>query len=116
MMSDDNKYKSEYQSLSFYSIGGKWGYAIIRLMDSNKILKVRLAKCKKGEEFPPSKKYEWTDIPVEHVEHMSQVQKINFKPTDNFQNLADKIIKELAMVQELNDAQEESKKTEETSE
>lgn len=115
-MSDDNKYKSEYQTLSFYSIGGKWGYAIMRLMDSSKVLKVRLAKCKKGDEFPQTKKYEWTDVPVEHVEHMSQVQKINFKPTDNFQNLADKIINELATVKELNDAKESSKKTEEKSE
>ncbi len=112
----DNQYKSEYQTLSFYSIGGKWGYAIMRLMDSSKVMKVRLAKCKKGDDFPQSKKYEWTDIPVEHVANFSQVQKINFKPTDNFQNLADMIIKELAVVQELNEAQEGKEKTEEPTE
>ena len=99
-MSDD-QYKSEYQSLSFYYIGGKWGYAIIRLKDSSNVEKVRLAKCKKtSDDFPSTKKYTWEDIPVEHVEHMSQVQKINFKPTDNFANLAKKIEEELALVAE----------------
>jgi hypothetical protein len=105
----DNKYKSDYLKLSFYSIGGRWGYAIMQLKDANDEVKVRLAKCKTKNEFPSTKKYEWTDIAVEHIENMSQVQKINFKPTDNFQNLAEKIIQELAVVKELNEGQKEGK-------
>ncbi len=99
-MSEENKYKSDYLSLQFYSIGGKWGYAILRLKDSSGVEKVRLAKCKKLDEFPSSKKYEWTEVPVVHVKDLSQVQKINFKPTDNFANLAKKIEEELAIVAE----------------
>lgn len=94
----DKDYQSTYQSLHFYFIGGKWGYAIMRLMDSNKEEKVRLAKCKKLDSFPNSKKYAWAEIDVEHVKNLSQVQKINFKPTDNFQLLAEKVIEELAKV------------------
>lgn len=101
-MSEDNKYKSDYLSLQFYSIGGKWGYAIMRLKDSSSVEKVRLAKCKKLDEFPSTKKYEWTEVPVVHVKDLSQVQKINFKPTDNFANLAKKIEEELAIVAETN--------------
>ena len=112
-MSDDNKYKSDYLSLQFYSIGGKWGYAILRLKDSSNVEKVRLAKCKKLDEFPPSKKYEWTEVPVVHVKDLSQVQKINFKPTDNFANLAKKIEEELDIVAEnasKKEAEDEQKK------
>ncbi|NHJ85651.1 MAG: hypothetical protein FK734_09330 [Asgard group archaeon] len=95
----DSDYKSTYQALSFYSIGGLWGYAIIRLIDSNGEEKVRLAKCKKKQEFPNTKKYTWEDVPTEQMANLSQVQKINFKPTDNFQTIADKIIEELGKVQ-----------------
>ncbi|MBN1328684.1 MAG: hypothetical protein JXA54_04345 [Candidatus Heimdallarchaeota archaeon] len=94
----DKDYQSTYQSLLFYSIGGLWGYAIMRLIDSNKEEKVRLAKCKKTENFPSTEKYTWAEIPVEHVTNLSQVQKINFKPTDNFQLLAEKVIDELTKV------------------
>jgi len=106
-MSDDEfKYKSEFTKLKFYYIGGKWGYALIRLIDANKEVKVRLAKCKKADDFPSTKKYEWADVPAKHVYDLSQVQKINFKPTDNFEVMAKEIIKELEEIKKL---QEEAK-------
>ena len=110
-MSEENqsKYKSEYQSLKFYSIGGRWVYAIMRLEDSSKVSKVRLAKCKKTEAFPPTKKYEWEDVPVQHVADFSQVQKINFKHTDNFSNIAEQINKELAIIKKAEEAKEKAK-------
>jgi hypothetical protein len=103
------KYKSECKKLSFYYIGGRWGYAIMRIVDSSKEMKLRLAKCKKQDEFPQTKKYEWEDVDVKHVEHMSQVQRINFKPTDNFSNIAEVIIKELAEIKEIQDKEKEEK-------
>ncbi len=113
-MSDDNKYKSDYLSLQFYSIGGRWGYAIMRLEDSSKVAKVRLAKCKKTEAFPSTKKYEWEEVPVAHVNDFSQVQKINFKHTDNFSNIAEKITKELAIIKETEEAKEKAKEEQTT--
>ena len=114
---EQQKYKSEFTKLRFYYIGGLWGYAIIRLIDSNKEVKVRLAKCKKKKEFPRTEKYKWEDIPAEHVENLSQVQKINFKPTDNFDNIAQEIVKELEEIKKLQEKKEESsdEKSEESS-
>ena len=109
---EQQKYKSEFTKLRFYSIGGLWGYAIIRLVDSNKEAKVRLAKCKKKKEFPRTEKYKWEDIPAEHVENLSQVQKINFKPTDNFDNIAQEIVKELEEIKKLKEKKEEVKEEE----
>ncbi|NPD90707.1 MAG: hypothetical protein HGN29_18505 [Asgard group archaeon] len=117
MSEEEQKYKSEFTKLRFYSIGGLWGYAIIRLIDSNKEVKVRLAKCKKQEGFPQTKKYEWTDVPAEHVKDLSQVQRINFKPTDNFDNIAKEIVMELEEIKKLQEKEEEVKeeKSEESS-
>ena len=107
-MSDDEfKYKSEYTKLSFYYIGGKWGYALIRLIDSNKAVKLRLAKCKKQDDFPKTDKYKWVEVPAKHVYDLSQVQKINFKPTDNFDNIAKEIVKELEEIKKLKEEKEE---------
>jgi len=112
-MSEKN-YKSNYQSLQFYSIGGRWGYAIIRLLDSNNEEKVRLAKCKKkSDEFPSTKKYEWTEVDVKYIDQLSQVQKINFKPTDNFQTIADKVLEELALIKQKKEKGETSSEAEE---
>lgn len=107
MSEEEQKYKSEFTKLRFYSIGGLWGYAIIRLIDSNKEVKVRLAKCKKQEDFPQTDKYKWTDVPAEHVKNLSQVQRINFKPTDNFDNIAKEIVKELEEIKKLQEKKEE---------
>ena len=117
MTEEEQKYKSEFTKLRFYYIGGRWGYAIIRLIDSNKEVKVRLAKCKKQEAFPKTEKYKWTDVPAEHVKDLSQVQKINFKPTDNFDNIAKEIVKELEEIKKLQEKKEESsdEKSEESS-
>ena len=115
-MSEDEQqqYKSEFTKLKFYSIGGLWGYAIIRLIDSNKEVKVRLAKCKKKKEFPRTEKYKWEDVPAEHVQNLSQVQRINFKPTDNFDNIAKEIVKELEEIKKLKEEKEvESEEIEE---
>jgi hypothetical protein len=113
-MSDDEfKYKSEYTKLMFYYIGGKWGYALIRLIDSSKEVKLRLAKCKKQEEFPKTDKYKWTEVPAKHVYDLSQVQKINFKPTDNFDNIAKEIVKELEEIKKLQEKKEAVKEEEE---
>ncbi|NPE09565.1 MAG: hypothetical protein GNW80_14860 [Asgard group archaeon] len=117
MSEEEQQYKSEFTKLRFYYIGGRWGYAIIRLIDSNKEVKVRLAKCKKQEAFPRTEKYKWEDVPTEHVKDLSQVQKINFKPTDNFDNIAKEIVKELEEIKKLQEKKEESseEKTEESS-
>lgn len=104
---EQQKYKSEFTKLRFYYIGGLWGYAIIRLIDSNKEVKVRLAKCKKKKEFPRTEKYKWEDVPAEHVENLSQVQKINFKPTDNFDNIAKEIVKELEEIKQLKETKDD---------
>lgn len=104
---EQQKYKSEFRKLRFYSIGGLWGYAIIRLIDSNKEVKVRLAKCKKKKEFPRTEKYKWEDVPAEHVANLSQVQKINFKPTDNFDNIAKEIVKELEEIKQLKETKDD---------
>lgn len=111
---EKKEYKSEYKKLTFYSIGGLWGYAIMRLVDSSKEMKLRLAKCKKQNEFPQTEKYKWIDVDVKHVEHFSQVQKINFKPTDNFDNIAKEIVKELEEIKKIKEEQtKEEEKTEE---
>ncbi len=117
MSEEEQKYKSEFTKLRFYYIGGRWGYAIIRLIDSSKEVKVRLAKCKKQETFPRTEKYKWEDVPAEHVKDLSQVQKINFKPTDNFDNIAKEIVKELEEIKKLQEKKEESsdEKSEESS-
>ncbi|NHJ41347.1 MAG: hypothetical protein FK731_15045 [Asgard group archaeon] len=113
-MSEDDKkdYKSEYKKLTFYSIGGLWGYALMRLVDSSKEMKLRLAKCKKQNEFPQTEKYKWVEVDVEHVKHFSQVQKINFKPTDNFDNIAKEVVKELAEIKKIKDEQAEKEEEE----
>ena len=103
---NEKNYANDYLSLQFYSIGGKWGYAIIRLQDSNKELKVRLVKAKKLDDFPVTKKYTWEEVPVEHIKNLSQVQKINFKPTDNFQIIANKILEELDKIKQLKEDRE----------
>ena len=114
-MSEEEKkeFKSEYKKLSFYSIGGKWGYAIMRLVDSSKVMKLRLAKCKKHDEFPQTEKYKWIDVDVKHVEHFSQVQKINFKPTDNFDNIATEIVKELEEIKNITEKEEKEEEKKE---
>ncbi|TET29806.1 MAG: hypothetical protein E3J70_05990 [Candidatus Heimdallarchaeota archaeon] len=106
MSEEEQKYKSEFTKLRFYYIGGRWGYAIIRLIDSSKEVKVRLAKCKKQEAFPKTEKYKWVDVPAEHVKDLSQVQKINFKSTDNFDNIAKEIVKELEEIKQLKETKE----------
>ena len=111
---EQQQYKSEFTKLKFYSIGGLWGYAIIRLIDSNKEVKVRLAKCKKKKEFPRTEKYKWEDVPAEHVKDLSQVQKINFKPTDNFDNIAKEIVKELEEIKQLKETKEAATEEKET--
>ncbi len=69
------------------------------------------------DEFPSTKKYEWTDVLAVHVKDLSQAQKINFKPTDNFANLAKKIEEELSIIAEnidKKDSTEEKTKKEST--
>ena len=94
-MSEEDKpkpeYKSEFKKLSFHSIGGLWGYAVIVFEDNLGIQKVRLAKCKKKQEFPKTKKFEWEDLDPENMQYLSQVQKINFKMTDKWDVLAEKV-------------------------
>ncbi|MCK5183565.1 MAG: hypothetical protein KAQ95_04600, partial [Candidatus Heimdallarchaeota archaeon] len=59
-----------------------------------------------------------TDVPAEHVKDLSQVQKINFKPTDNFDNIAKEIVKELDEIKQLKETKEDvtEEKAEEPSE
>jgi len=73
------EYYSIYENLIFYSIGGLWGYAIMRIRDNNGESKIRLAKCKKNYGFPKTEKEVWTELEVSQIENLSQVSRINFK-------------------------------------
>ena len=103
-------YKSEYKKLSFHSIGGLWGFAVIVFEDNLGIQKVRLAKCKKKQEFPKTKKYVWEDVDPENMQYLSQVQKINFKMTDKWDILAEKVKETLDTLKKETGFVEEDKK------
>ena len=99
-MSEKKKYDSEFEGLSFYYIGGLWGYAIIRLKDANGVRKIRLAKCKKKKEFPKTDKFEWWNIDPVHVKDLSQVNKINFKRKEEFEAVYSKVLEEFEKIDE----------------
>ena len=42
---------SRYVSLSFYLVGWKWGYAIMKIIDLNNAVKNRLLKCKMQDDL-----------------------------------------------------------------
>lgn len=73
------RYKTEYLSLKFYWIGWKWGYAIMKIRDSNNEIKYRLSKCKIENGFPETEMYEWEDVEIENMEYLTQPNHINFK-------------------------------------
>lgn len=103
------EYKSEFKKLSFLSIGGLWGYAVIVFEDNLGIQKIRLAKCKKKQDFPKTKKFEWEDIDPINMENLSQVQKINFKMTDNWDILSAKVKESLETLKKETGFSEEKK-------
>ncbi|MHA1185928.1 MAG: hypothetical protein ACTSXA_08380 [Candidatus Heimdallarchaeota archaeon] len=103
------EYKSEFKKLSFLSIGGLWGYAVITFEDNLGIQKIRLAKCKKKKEFPRTEKGKWEDIDPVNMENLSQVQKINFKMTDNWEILSEKVKESLETLKKETGFAEEKK-------
>ena len=66
-----------------------------RLEDSNRQRKIRIAKCKKRNEFPSTDKFKWWNIDPIHVKNLSQVNKINFKRKEEFEAFTQKFLKNL---------------------
>jgi len=77
-------FDTKYISLSFYWIGWKWGYAIMKIVDSNNETKIRLSKCRIVDNFPETTMYEWEDVDPSYVENknITQVNHINFKTVE----------------------------------
>ena len=78
---------TKYNSLSFYWIGWKWGYAVMKIIDSNNETKIRLSKCKIVDHFPETTMYEWEDIDPIYVanKNITQVNHINFKTIEEME-------------------------------
>ena len=72
-------FDTTYLSLSFYWIGWKWGYAIMKIVDSNDEIKIRLSKCRILRDFPETEMYEWEDIDPIHINSLKQSNHVNFK-------------------------------------
>ncbi len=72
----------ESSFLSFYWKGWQWGYAIMRIRDTNGDVKLRLAKCKKHHGFPKTIMHEWDRIDESEIENLSQVNHVNFKTVE----------------------------------
>jgi hypothetical protein len=75
-------YETNYESLSFYYIGGLWGYAVMVIADEDGERKLRLSKCKKQKNFPETAKSHWMEMKPSEVSNLSQVNHINFKSVD----------------------------------
>ena len=91
------KYNSEYKSLKFYYLGGLWGYAIIHLIDSKGIPKVRLAKCKKANNnLPETDKFQWEELDVNHLYDgdLKQINRISFKRKEEVEDCFDQLMDE----------------------
>ena len=71
-----------YYSLSFYWKWWQWGYAIMRIRDTNGDVKLRLAKCKKHHGFPKTIMHEWDRVDESEIENLSQVNHVNFKTVE----------------------------------
>ena len=78
---------TKYNSLSFYWIGWKWGYAIMKIVDSNNEIKIRLSKCKIVDDFPETAMYEWEDVDPMYIvnKNITQVNHINFKTIEEME-------------------------------
>lgn len=70
---------SRYLSLSFYWIGWKWDYAIMKIIDSNNEEKLRLSKCRILTGFPKTVMYERVDIDPIYVNSLKQANHVIFK-------------------------------------
>ena len=96
---------TEFYSLNFYWIGWKWGYAVMRILDTNGVSKLRLAKCMIKREFPETEMYEWVKLDSKEVGNLKQIQKINFKSLDELEACFKELRKELI----INSVNDESK-------
>ena len=76
---------SDYLSLQFYWIGWKWGYAVMKIIDSNNITKIRLSKCKIQESFPETTMYEWEEVDPVNIDYLKQPNHINFKSIEEME-------------------------------
>mgnify|MGYP006295798735 CR=1 FL=1 len=87
-------YETTYISLSFLGIGGRWGYAVMRIEDSNGQEKLRLAKCKTTWDFPETEDWVWEDVDPVYIDELSQVNHINFKSEEGIAMVFDKLLEE----------------------
>ena len=97
-MTEEKTYKTNYEELFFYWLGGYWGYAIIKIRDDKGVVKIRLSKCKKKKEFPSTDKLEWWNVDPQHIKNLSQVNHINFKSKEEFESCYSKIIEEFEKI------------------
>jgi len=87
-------YETTYISLSFLGIGGRWGYAVMRIEDSNGQEKLRLAKCRKTWDFPETENWVWEDVDPYYIDELSQVNHINFKSEEGISMAFEKLLEE----------------------
>lgn len=90
-----SEYRTEYLSLAFYWIGWKWGYAIMKIKDSNNDIKIRLSKCKILEGFPETSMFEWEELDVSNLSYLTQVNHINFKKKQEVESCFLTLLEEL---------------------
>lgn len=76
---------SRYVSLSFYWVGWKWGYAIMKIIDLNNVVKIRLLKCKMLDNFPETTMYEWEEVDPVNIDYLTQPNHINFKSIEEME-------------------------------
>ncbi|MFX1277084.1 MAG: hypothetical protein ACFFBP_21075 [Promethearchaeota archaeon] len=92
------KFKTEYKKLIYLDIGGNWGYVLMHIRDDKGVKKLRLSKCRKYPGFPKTEKYLWQEIDPVHIEHLSQVGKINFKKEQEIETIFQKLKEELKLL------------------
>ena len=93
---------TEFNSLNFYWIGWKWGYAVMRILDNNGVTKLRLAKCTKNYSFPETEMYDWVKLDSREVSNLTQNQKINFKTLEELEACFEELRKEFIINEDIN--------------
>lgn len=96
-----NNYSSEVLEAKSLSLGGRWAYLVMKIRDSRKTEKIRLAKCKINDSsFKNHERFTWAEIDPSDVEKFSQVQRMNFKSEREFLELSYEIKKGLKELEE----------------
>ena len=76
---------SRYVSLSFYWVGWKWGYAIMKIIDLNNAVKNRLLKCKMQDNFSETTMYEWKEVDPVNIDYLTKPNHTNFKSIEEME-------------------------------